>query len=219
MKRLFISKPSAEIQELSRWLMEEGFSVHAHSFLHFSPILSPLPSPFDVIFFSSPRSVIFFLSQYALPASVSIACAGEKTAEIVRSTARTVDFVGQQSGDMGAVAEAFKRWCAGRSVLFPVSTRSLKTVISVFPEEQCQELIVYETTIQGKAVETCDLYVFTSPSNSEGFLMENQVAVGAKVIAWGTSTARYLGEQGIDPTHTLTESSSEKLKEYLSSLF
>lgn len=218
MKRLFISKPTSEIQELNTWLTVEGISVHAHSFLHFSPISSPVPSPFEVIFFSSPRSVIFFLSQHALPSSAAIACAGEKTAEIVRSTGRSVDFVGQQSGDMAAVAEEFKQWCAGRSVLFPVSTRSLGTVIKTFPEAQRQELVVYETTTQGKPVEACDLYVFTSPSNVEGFLMDNMVANGAKVIAWGKSTASYLEKRGIVPTQVLKTPTIEILKEYLGSL-
>jgi len=218
MKRLFISKAPTEIQELSAWLTEKGISVEAHSFLHFSPVLSPVPAPFEVLFFSSPRSVIFFLSQYALPGSVSIACAGEKTAEIARSTGRTVDFVGERSGDMEEVAREFKIWCRGRSVLFPISTRSLGTVIGAFPKEQVQEIVVYETSIQGKAIDSCDIYVFTSPSNAEGFLMENQLATGAKIIAWGKSTDGYLQERGIVPTHTLTESTSAYLKEYLSSI-
>lgn len=217
MRRFFISKPSSEILELSRWLEAEGLFVDAHSFLHFSPVLSPVPSPFDVIFFSSPRSVIFFLAQHGLSSSVAIACTGEKTAEIVRSTGRRVDFVGEGS-DMATVAEAFKLWCKGRSVLFPVSTRSLGTMIKIFPEDQRQELIVYETTILGKAIPSCEMYAFTSPSNVEGFLLENSLSNDAKIIAWGKSTAGYMEKHGITPTHVLKTPTSECLKKYLHSI-
>ncbi len=213
MKTLFISKSSQEVKDLDQLLKEQGIVLIAHSFLEFERVYTTIPRAYDVIFFSSPRSAVFYLGQHPLPVSIPVACAGEKTAKVVREMGRRVDFTGE--GPISEVATDFFEWCGDRHVLFPVSNRSLKTISSRFPEDQKTELTVYRTIIAGKEISPCDGYVFTSPSNAEGFLMNNVLPEGVAVIAWGESTASYLKSQGIQPTRTLRKPSIEGLLEVI----
>ena len=70
------------------------------------------------------------------------------------------------------------------------------------------------TIIKGFKIAPCDIYIFTSPSNVAGFLMENEVPTQAKIIAWGASTQEALTQKGFKVNYTLKESSIESLIEY-----
>jgi uroporphyrinogen-III synthase len=196
--KVFISKEASEVQELNNFLDSNGDRLIAHSFLHFEKVEFELESAFDVIFFGSPRAVIFFKAQNIIPTGVLIACAGAKTAELLEHIGHPADFVGVNSGKMKDVAAKFKEWCGDKHVLFPTSDLSLKTVSSVFDDSQKTEITVYSTQIKGKEIEASDTYVFTSPSNVKGFLESNtSLPENAKVIAWGESTAAELTENNI----------------------
>ena len=214
--KVFISKQASEVQDLNNFLNSNGDRLVAHSFLHFEKIEFELESNYDVVFFGSPRAVIFFKAQATIPENVLIACAGAKTAELLKHTGHTVDFEAVNSGKMKDVAQEFKAWCDGKHVLFPSSDLSLKTVSSVFAEEQKTEIAVYSTQIKGKEIESSDTYVFTSPSNVTGFLEANSVIPeGAKVIAWGESSAAALTERGIIVDEILSVASIGSLIEAL----
>jgi len=127
-------------------------------------------------------------------------------------------FIGTESGNPATVAQKFKTWCNGRSVLFPISNRSLKSISSVFPKEQIDEVVIYETNVAGREVESSDIYVFTSPSNVEGFLLNNQLADRSIVIAWGNSTREALESNLIGVNHCLSSSTLEELTSVLESI-
>jgi uroporphyrinogen-III synthase len=55
-------------------------------------------------------------------------------------------------------------------------------------------------------VEACAVYIFTSPSNAEAFLVQNTIPHGAKVIAKGESTQDFLQQQGIESTYFTDDS-------------
>lgn len=205
-KRIFISKNASEIDPFRSKFEELGYTVVNHSFLSFIPIPFKVERTFDVIFFSSVRSVIFFKATQSIPFTTSIACIGEKTADLLETLGHTIDFVGSQSGEPKVVAKEFKAWLASRKVIFPISDRSLKSISSEIGEEQKEEVVVYSTTIVGKAVEACDVYVFTSPSNVDGFFELNVVPAGAKVIAWGKSTEGALVGKGVGVWRCLEKS-------------
>lgn len=78
---------------------------------------------------------------------------------------------------------------------------------------------VYKTSIQSKQVEDSDIYVFSSPSNVEGFFMENQLRNDSKVIAWGESTQITLKDQTNHPVYTLANSSEIELLKTLDALY
>ncbi len=210
-KSIFISKNASEVEPYCSQFEELGYSVISHSFLSFSPIGFNVEHSFDVIFFGSPRAVIFYLANASISGYKLIACVGGKTAELLESMGHKVAFTGTKSGEPKLVAEDFKVWLGNKRVLFPVSDRSLKTIAGNIPENQKEEVVVYSTDVKGRVVEECDVYVFTSPSNVEGYLVENVVPEGAKIVAWGKSTERALVEGGVTVGKVLEESGFEEL--------
>ena len=214
-KRVFISKNASETQELQSFLTARGDKLVSHSFLSFEQLPFELNEKYDVIFFGSPRGVIFFKSRCTIAPDTVIACTGNKTAELLSQLGYEVAFKGENSGDISTVASEFKAWCGSRKVLFPSSDISLKSISSSFPDAQKVELPVYKTIINSKTIEPCDSYVFTSPSNVTGFLSSNVIPENSDIIAWGESTAKALKENGLSVTYTLADSSIESLIDYL----
>lgn len=226
-KKLFISKNASEIEHYRPLFEAKGYSIVAHSFLSFSPIEFDVQEEYHVIFFGSPRAVTFFMESSMISEGAQLACIGSKTAETIEAFGFDVAFVGSKSGDPKAVAEEFRVWLnevrasaplSPRRVLFPVSDRSLRSVSSVIDGDWKEEVVVYSTKLIGKVVEACDVYVFSSPSNVEGFLMENEIPEGSEVVAWGKSTADALSTHSITTNHCLKNSSFEELVHYLESV-
>lgn len=141
--------------------------------------------------------MLFFKAQQEIPKSIEIACVGAKTAQLLESMGFQIAFNGSEEKDIHAVAASFKSWLGDRSVLFPTSDRSLHTISKGLPARQIREVIVYKTVVSGKAIPQQEIYVFTSPSNVEGFLSENTVPMDAHIVAWGKSTAHALESYGI----------------------
>lgn len=210
-KHLFISKDFSEVGVLADFLNGKQIDLIAQSFIHFEPVPFSVKKPFDVLFFSSPRSFLFFKQIYGIPKDVQIACPGNKTAELITELGYTVAFFGDKSGNIKNTANEFKTWCGDKKVLFPTSDRSLQTVSQLFPDSQKELVIVYSTKVVSKPLAFCDIYVFTSPSNVEGFLTVNEVPSNAIVYSWGESTTKYLVERNVHVTETLDNSSIEDL--------
>ena len=214
-KRLFISKNESEVAELRQHPALKDKTLISHSFLHFEPTDFEVTQDFDILFFSSPRSVVFYKFKYDIPENCILACVGRKTAELLEQMGFNVAFAGVRSGNINEVAKSFKAWAGTKRVLFPSSDISLKTVSSLFNDQQKIEVAVYKTTIVSKLIDDCATYVFTSPSNAKGFLELNTIPTGATIIAWGQSTQNYLLEKGITSDHTLSDSSIEELVQIL----
>lgn len=188
LKRLFISKNASEVEPYRSQFKELGYEVEAHSFLSFSRVEFELTQPYDVIFFGSPRAVVFFKAGfYSIPDDVEIACVGRKTAEMLESLGYDVAFCGEKSGEPKRVAVEFKAFVGERRVLFPVSDRSLGTISGVIDDAQKEIVVVYSTEVKGKLLGEFDVYVFTSPSNVEGFFEGNTLSEKCEVVAWGKS--------------------------------
>ena len=213
-KRVFISKPLGELDELTSSLTVD-VELSAQSFLEFEAVEFEVTSSYDVIFFGSPRAFIFFKAGHDIPANAAIACAGAKTADLLNHMGNTVDFVVDKSGHVSTSSEEFAAWVGTRNVLFPTSNKSLKSYQQHIPENQTHSVVVYSTKINAHPVEESDVYVFTSPSNVEGFFKENSIPKEAMVIAWGESTSEALISRSVTIDHTLERSSMEELADYL----
>ena len=210
-KRIFISKNESEVQELAKNLAEENKSLIAHSFLSFEQEEFTIEKNYEVLFFSSPRAVVFFKTRYEIPKNKLIACTGNTTRVLLASFGVKVDFWSNNPGKIKQLATDFKDWCGKKNVLFPLSNISKKTVSSLFDEDQKEELVVYKTVIKGKKIEPCDKYVFTSPSNVRGFFMENNLSKDVKVISWGESTSEELRKVGVSNYEEMVEASLDKI--------
>jgi uroporphyrinogen-III synthase len=210
---LFISKNRSEIQLLEDFAKEHSLTVEASSFLHFRPIPFELPTQFDVIFFSSPRAVTFFLSRHAIPQHIEIACVGGTTGRLLKSMGHQIAFNGEGKGSILNVAKEFQTWLGPKVALFPNSTRTLGTMFRGLPDHQVAQVHCYKTLIQGVELSSAfDVYVFTSPSNVEGFFQKNVLPQHAQTISWGKSTAKALDEKGVSSLQ-LSEPSIEALIE------
>lgn len=199
------------MEKLAAFLNDQDITLIAQSFLHFEPVPFSIQKSYDIIFFSSPRSVLFFQLQHKIPEGTLIACPGNKTAELLNELGYFVDFCGEKSGKISETAKMFKQWCGQKNVLFPTSDKSLQSVSSQLSNRQKEIITVYETNVVSKPLEFCDIYVFTSPSNAEGFLSLNEIPANAKVYSWGESTTAYLKKNNIIVNHTLENSSVEDL--------
>ncbi len=215
MSKLFISKQINELDKLYNLCQEKDIEVIAHSFLQFEEIPFKIKSSYDAIFFGSPRAVDFFLKQEKLDSSVFIGCVGEITAQSLQEKGYTPNFIGKSAGDTSKIGLEFKEVVQDKKILFPQSSISHRSIASLFPSDQIEEISIYKTTTYPKSIPTCDYYIFTSPSNVDGFLIENQFPFDAKIIAWGKTTCNYLLEKHLSVEHTLINSTVDELIEHL----
>ncbi len=214
-KKLFISKPIIEVQELVEFCKENDFELVAHSFLSFKAMPFKFPENTEVIFFGSKRGVEYFIDQQSIPENIEIACVGNGTANYLKSKGYNPSFIGEKSGKIDSVAEDFKTWLGDRKVVFAQAKDSNRSISSVINSLNSTEISVYETIINSATIEESDIYVFTSPSNVDGFLIENSISENSIIIAWGDTTEKHLIKNGIHCNYILDSSSVDELILYL----
>lgn len=192
-----------------------GWELTQQPLIRFEKLPFTLPENFDVVFFSSPRSVDYFFSENQINSSFKIACLGSGTAAIIQAKNLTPDFIGIHSGNPESVAIEFATWLGDRTVLFPLAKNSNETIVKNIPDNQKMIVRCYETILVETTVNQHDIYAFTSPSNVISFLKSNAFPAHARLIAWGTTTANKMREFGLEPTAVLNESSEKALVDVL----
>lgn len=212
---LFISKNADDLdKELIDFCLEKAVEINAHSFLSFQKVPFTIPDC-EVVFFSSPRSVEFTISN--IPSNCKIACTGKKTADVLQQNGFTPDFIATQTSDLDQASKEFANWVGNRKVFFPCSDISKKSFTQHLPEEQVELRIVYNTIIQSEKIKQSDILIFTSPSNVNAFFQKNKCS-HETIIAWGESTSKELKKNGKDDHFILTEPSQKELVDILSTL-
>jgi uroporphyrinogen-III synthase len=210
-KQLFISKSITELDSLVLFCQHQNISLLAHSFLQFEALPFRVQYPFQAIFFGSPRAVDFFFKQEAISDECFIGCIGEVTAQSIINRGYQPKFIGKNSGNPSEVGLEFKSLVGVKRVLFPQSITSNRSISSQFPENQIEEISIYKTQNNSISIPECAVYVFTSPSNVDGFLVENNIPSTAQIIAWGKTTEKHLISKGFQVNITLKEASIEEL--------
>lgn len=208
--RLFISKSADELELLPEFCIRNNISLSTHSFLLFERIPFQIIQSFEIIFFASPRAVRFFLEQSEIRQNVLIAVAGESTRKYLEQRGFNVHFSPTNSGNIEESTLEFSQWVTGKKVLFPTSDRSQKSYTKKLKSDQFDVIQVYKTQISTEKIENQNIYVFTSPSNVNGFLGLNTIPVDAHVIAWGETTSMVLPSYMDSNRMTVLKQSSEK---------
>lgn len=208
---IFISKDVTDIPELELFCSAIPIDLYANSLITFEKQAFKSPSAYSIVFFASIRAATFFLASEQLLPSVKVACIGKATAAKLQELGIESHFVGQHSGNPAQVALEFKKWVGDSVVLFPHSTISNGSIVSVFPTHQRIEIEVYKTILSCKNVPPCSVYVFTSPSNFESFLVCNVLPKNALLIAWGTTTQVAIENKGMEVYRTLESSNLSEL--------
>ncbi|MEY4142047.1 MAG: hypothetical protein RL110_1419 [Bacteroidota bacterium] len=189
---VFISSEIADDHPLALAAQQGSFELIASSLIAFAPLSNVPTKPYDILFFSSPRS--FEFGQQFMRPEVLNAAFSQGTAKFLPRA----DWHGRHPGNPAQTALDFYTWAGNRRVLFPVSDRSLGSISAAFPENQKEVVPVYQTTLVPQKIKECSIYLFTSPSNVESFLLCNTLPSGSKVIAWGESTRSFLSLRGIE---------------------
>ncbi len=209
--KVFISNAEIVDQLFLDFCDSNGIDLFAKSLITFQPVAHNTLFEADVVFFSSPRSVEFFVESIR-GKDLQLACLGSGTAKRITDFGYSADFVGSVSGQPELVAKEFLAWLKDRKVVFPLSAQSNRSISVHIPIEQKMELTVYETIAVSESLDDQDVYVFTSPSNIEAFLKKNTLPATSKIVAWGKTTERKLNELGIRPFFVLNNSSLRDLE-------
>ena len=207
---IYITRELGDIPQLQTFCGEHQLRLTAKSQITFESLDFEIGKPFDVVFFSSPRSVIHFLSRVPIPENVAIGCVGKGTAEQVRRAGFNPDFIGSTPGEPSKNAKELAGWLGNRRILFPVSEISKGSLTEFIPSSQVETVFVYTTKRSPVSIDQNDVYIFSSPSNVGSFLLQNPSPSGI-VVAWGNSTERSLREQSIIPSITLLHSEESEL--------
>jgi len=135
------------------------------------------------------------LSQVQLPSIVKVAALGRGTKKALEQYDVQVSFVGKDP-DTSVVAKAFLKELKSERVWLPKSSRSLNRIEGELPESQLIAQVTYQTIPTSRQLrESHDVVVFTSPSNVEGYLLENDLLPEQHIIAIGETTANYIFER------------------------
>jgi uroporphyrinogen-III synthase len=127
----------------------------------------------------------------------------------------TPDFIGSSPGEPSKNAKELADWLGNRRILFPVSEISKGSLTEFIPSSQAETVLVYSTKPAPVTIAQQDVYIFSSPSNVDSFLLQNPTPTGV-IVAWGKSTKRSLKEHSIFPSVTLLRSEESELISHLS---
>ena len=217
-KRIFISKNSDDCEPLVQYCNQNKLDLIAQSLIEFEAIPFKIESNFDIVFFSSIRSAQFYFKKSAKKSTIIYACIGETTNSKLKKLGIECEFVGMEAGNPLKTAAEFKNWVKNRIVFFPQSNLSLGTFSAIFPENQVLRQVVYKTKLKEIEISKCQIYIFTSPSNLDAFLIINEIIEDSKVIVWGKSTLEKAKSKGLKIDFVLTNSSLDELIQFLSQI-
>jgi uroporphyrinogen-III synthase len=197
MKHVFISRESSSVGALAAHCQSNNIRFTAQPLIHFERVDAKLPSlGYSVVFFTSPRSVEFYLDQCSPPNGVLFATIGQPTSEALEARGLKASFIGEKSTDPEQVAADFQQWLGDRVVVIPQSNRSNKTIERALNQAQVIPLVVYTTITRPQRIDPVpDVVILSSPSNAEAFFELNTPSSGQRYIAYGATTAAYLKEK------------------------
>ena len=196
---IFYSRPKDKAEKLYEFCKVHNFELITQSLISFEAVPFKLPEEnFDAVFFTSPRSVDFFLKYAQLANSTQIACIGSSTEKHLNELGYKANFVGENSAEPEQVAQDFQIWLGSKTVLFPISNQSNRSISKVLNEEQFIEVIVYNTIENSmKITPSPDVLIFSSPSNASAFLQKNSIDLNQVVCSFGRTTHNYLMTLGV----------------------
>jgi hydroxymethylbilane synthase len=203
---VFVTKNLNPGDYLSRVLSSKGFAVTGRSLIEMVPVPMRNFSETDWIFFSSKHAVKFFFQQKPVLGKQKFACVGKGTADVLRKYGKRAEFIGY-STDTKLTGKQFASRVGEGTVLFPQAKGSLRSIQNGFvKEKQVVDIIVYETLKKNEEeIPSCEIILFTSPSNVDAFFEKNHIGSNQKIIAMGEATGNELRKYKIT-NYTLPDS-------------
>lgn len=198
-KTIFISRDLNPESPLIVGLASSGYKVFHESLITISPIRFSFAPKTDWIFFSSKNAIEHFLSQHpSVEPGTRFAVMGKSSAEYLLQYGKKADFIGE-GVDTQSIAKSFAELIKNETVLFPQAIDSLQTIQKHLSFSNISSnLFVYKTTLRTDFnIPSCEVLVFTSPSNVTAYFNKYKILAGQKVVAMGSSTLRKLNNHGI----------------------
>ncbi len=189
---ILITRNLKENSALKLWAKENNYILQEQAFISFNAITDLNIPMTDWVFFSSPTGLILYLDNYHLK-DTKIAVYSQGTNDALGKYNRTADYIGNGKLNSNEIGKDFFGLIDGESVLFPSSQISTRGIASQGKAAQVIEIVAYETSLNPVSLNTIyDVLIFSSPSNVEGYLVENVIDEQAIVIAFGQTTAKFL---------------------------
>lgn len=224
MKRqsILISRDARTESLLKSFCLENGLTLLEQSFIITRAIDGVEIPATDWVFFTSPRGGKLFVDTYGdqLSSDIKYAALGKATADQLEQFGMTMSFVGDPDDPTSTIGQKLKETIGNESILFPVSQISKLKVSNEIPEDQTHVINTYVTLPSGKKVDDYDIIVVTSPSNFEGYLVDNDVPENTVLITYGETTtaaiqAMNLANDIIDISSTDQNKLIEKISELI----
>lgn len=218
-KSIFISRDINTNSTLYSFCNNHSIELISKSLLKFHSIDFEIKERnYQIIFFNSPRCVDYFLSRYKVTHE-QFACIGISTADHLKKFGVSSHFIGEKSSSPEHVFEQFSKWIKKKKVLMPHGVSSLLSIRSFIPESQLKLIEVYKTELVLSKIKSCDVYIFSSPSNVEAFFQgQNTIHKNAFIISWGSSTTEKLNKYNLHPNSELVFGLEEEIKDILINL-
>lgn len=195
-KRILVSRNLAFESKLRDWANAHQFQLIELPFIRIDPILNVEIPATEWVFFSSPNGLDVYFENYPLIAK-KIGVYGVGTLLRLEEIGMSADFVGDTSKTPNEIgAQFFESIAEPTTVLFPLSQLSKKSISSMNKINTCFEKVIYETSLVGQEISDIDFAILTSPSNIDGFLLENEPK-DTHFIVLGETSKKHFERLGI----------------------
>jgi len=208
-KSILVSRNLKSDSDLRNWCATKNIDLIEAPFIRIDPVLDVEIPQTDWIFFSSPNGLDIYFNHYPLLAK-KIGVYGAGTESRLHLNGIQANFVGDTSKTPTEIGdEFFGSLGADESVLFPLSQLSKKSIALMNKQNKVIEKVVYTTSIDGSEVPKVDIAVLTSPSNIDGYLLNNQPR-DTKFIVLGTTSKNHFNSLNLTNEVYVPESASEE---------
>jgi len=208
-KTILVSRNLKMGSALRNWCDQHEHALIEVPFIRIDPVKDVDIPATDWVFFSSPNGLDIYFENYPLLAK-KIGVYGKGTAARLNLLNIQADFVGDTKKDPVEIGnEFFSQLHPNESVLFPQSQLSKESIVSANKENRCHQRIIYETSKEGQEVPKVDFAILTSPSNIDGFLLENDPS-GIKFIVLGKTSKKHFESLNVTNEIYQAESATEE---------
>jgi uroporphyrinogen-III synthase len=208
-KKILVSRNLRTDSTLREWATNHGHALIETPFIRIEPNLDQDIIPSDWIFFSSPNGVDVYFDNYPILAK-KIAAFGGGTLNRLESRGIKADFVGDNRKTPEKIGEKFFNSIhPNEVVLFPVSQLSKKSIVNVNQVNKCHEMVLYNTSVDSTILPKMDFAILTSPSNVDGYLIENTTE-NVIFIVLGVTSKRHFESLNTGAKVYIPEASTEE---------
>ena len=207
--RILVSRNLPSESKLRTWCRSLGIELIEAPFIRIDPVLDIEIPDTDWIFFSSPNGLDVYFNNYPLLAK-KIGVYGKGTEMRLSARGIEANFTGDTSKKPSEIGhEFFTAIGPNASVLFPQSQLSKKSIASTNPGNDCIIKVVYNTSLASHVETGIDIAILTSPSNIDGFLLENKVE-DIRFIVLGETSKNHFESLGLTDKIFVPNSADEE---------